>query len=323
MKKRILKGLFWILPIANYGQKVQFEDYWLPKDTVISYQTSVEHRTYTFPNDDSTHLSLAQTIKCDEKGNEIEIIWTGFQDYVDAKTVHKFDSQGHLIMRFYQTNLSFRPPLVIQLSLYDSNQRLKQTIDYAYSKRRRKQLNPETDTSTSNEKEPFKLWKVHTLWKYEYDDKGRLLKKYAPIFDSSQDLYTYKYDDQNRIIEQASFNQERGLIWIQKHTYFNKDSSEFIRLWYSEGNRDTSYNGKWTQDFVWKQKYDSFGNLIEERIIERESGIQHSRERKWYDVKNRIVRHEIYDDFDQKKRTDIYKYDVKKGIEKNTFIIQK
>lgn len=301
--------------LSLFSQNINISEYILPEDTIISYRTFTESKTYKFNGFDSAKLQLVQTIKYDENGNEIEILWKDFINFVDGKTLNIFDTRGLKVQKYFvEMSKHDKDKLEKTFFEYHPNGKLKKTIQFSYKKRIRKDVDRGDGPYYAKDLNKYKSWQIGKTWNYEYNKENRLAKKYTPVIAYSQEIYTYDYDSRGRMIKESYLIDSKKKFEVD-YNYF-KDSSQNFITWYDyEGNKDTSDTIKKYYDTIHKQKYDSNGNILEELVIERKDGSVRNRDKRWYDNKNRIIRHEIYYGI-KLIETYIYEYDdIKKSKE--------
>lgn len=286
----------------------------LPSDTAIDFQYEVYEycNTYYQKKSEDSKPELVQTIGVDINGNEIEVVWRGFESYVDATTISFYDSAGRTKYEYYrQDEGSSRGGLDKIVYEYDEKGKVLKSITYDFQRRIRADVDkgygrPGGCIVTEEDYEKKKTWAIETIWENRYDDSGNLVERYAPVINSTQNRYLSKYDSLNRLIEERSLENDR-LVWIEKYTYYPQ-GYEYSRTWFeADGSRGKNYKGEIEPIDIFKFRTDKNGNVTEE-ISTDETGRLSSRDRKYYDEKNRLIKHEIFNENNLLLGTYTYKY---------------
>ncbi len=293
-------------------------NYELPteKGISISYETNDVCSTYYFFATDTLNPIIARVLSNDQAGREKEVIYTSFESYVPATSLIFYDSLGKKSIEYYRIDeKDLRQTLTKTLYHYNEKAQLIQSVSFDFKRRIKKDVDkglgrPGGCIITEDDYEKQKSWALVSIWNYKYNNLGQLIEKIAPILNSTQDHYLYSYDSSGRLKEERSLEGNR-LIWIENYTY-SQNGYEFTRIWFEEdGTRGKEWNELLTPIDTFRYKTDKFNNVTEELVIE-EGGRQVSKDYKFYDIQNRLRRHEIYND--TAKLIGYYVYDYKSSL---------
>jgi hypothetical protein len=310
-------------------QPVSYENprYMLPQDKEIniSYEIYDVCSTYYFSGSDSLNPVIARLLSYDQAGREKEIVYTSFESHVPATSIVLYDSSGKKNVEYYRIDEEgLHQVLTKTLYYYNEKDQLIQSVSFDFKRRIKKEVDKGLGRSggciiVKDDYEKQKSWKLATIWNYKYDDEGRLIEKVAPVLNSTQDHYLYSYDANGRIIEERSLEGSR-LIWIENYIY-GQGGYEFTRTWFEKnGTRDKDWDGLLTPIDTFRFKTDKFNNVIEELVIE-EGGRQVSKDNKYYDKQNRLLKHEIFDDNNKLLGYYDYRYVTAKKPIRMSFIV--
>jgi YD repeat-containing protein len=259
---------------------------------------------------DTLRPVVGRVVGKDERGRAIEDIYRSYESYTPATSLSVFDSAGNMTIRYYRIDDDSPYPslskthyfyneknLLIRSVTFDYERRLKKEADKGYGR-------PGGCIITEDDYEKHKSWAVSTIWNFKYDETGKLIEMIAPVINSSQNRYLYTYDAKGRLAEERSMDGN-ALIWVEHYNY-TKGGYEFTRTWFDrDGSRRKEWNDSLQSVDTFRFKTDRFNNITEEGVIE-EGGRYVSKDLKYYDSGNRIIRHEIYDD--SSRLLGFYKY---------------
>jgi len=281
----------------------------LNEEISIDYKVNPKSITYYFFNkdtlnglSDSLKMISCRTIASDTNNTIDETIYNWYESIVPSTALSIYDHSGKILEYYYKNDEKTPSEGATKTTYYyDDQKRLTRTVSFDFEKRLRKDVDKGFGRAggciiTEKDYEKYKSWEIFSVWNYKYDQSGKLVEKFAPIFNSTQNRYTYKYDEKGRLIEERSLENER-LIWVESYVYYDL-GHEFTRTWFENGQRRKDYDGKYHPIDTFRYKIDKFGNETDELVIE-EGGRQVSRHKKYYDEKNRIIRNEIYDENDK------------------------
>jgi len=326
MRLNIFFIFFILIGCQTKQQTISYENttYMLPqeKEMNISYETFDVCSTYYFHSDDSLNPTIARLLSHDQAGREKEVVYSSFESYVPATSLVLYDSSGKKSVEYYRIDeQGQKQTLTKTLYYYNKKDQLTQLVAFDFERRIKKDVDkglgrPGGCIIVEDDYEKQKSWGLASVWNYKYDDQGRLIEKVAPVLNSTQDHYLYSYDGMGRINEERSLEGNR-LIWIESYTYGNHEY-QFTRTWFEkDGSRGKEWNGLLTPVDTFRFKTDKFNNVTEELVIE-EGGRQVNKDNKFYDNKNRLIKHEIYND--RAKLIGYYTYsymNTKRPIRKN------
>lgn len=299
----------------------------LPQDKEIDIDYKVYNMcsSYYFVANDTLNPLLARVLSHDEKGREKEVIYRRFESYVPAISLILYDSSGKKAVEYYRIDEEGRQgALTKNIYCYNEQGQLIRSVAFDFTRRIKKGVDkgfgrPGGCTITEKDYETYKSWALATIWNYKYDNHGRLVEKAAPVINSSQNRYLYQYDKKGRIIEERSLEGET-LIYIERYNY-SQGGYEFTRTWFeNDGRRQKEWDGSLASVDTFRFVTDKLNNITQELVIE-EGGRLVNKHDKFYDGKNRLVKHEIFNDSGKLLGYYVYHYIVdEKPTQKNFFV---
>lgn len=274
----------------------------LPTETKINmrYECYEACSTYYYFAEDTLSPILAKVLWVDDKGNEKEEKYISYESYVPATSLSIYDSLGRRLVRYYRIDGQDRERVLTKtFYYYDTLGHLLKSVTFDYQRRIKKGTEKGIASSggciiTEDDYEKAKSWELETVWNYTYDNQGKLIEKISPKINSTQNRYLYKYDSAGRLLEEQSM-EGKFPVWTEKYIYTN-NGYEFTRTWFdNDGTRRKNWDNSLVTVDTFRYKTDKNKNVINESVIEGNGRVV-STDAKYYDAKNRIIRHEIYDE---------------------------
>lgn len=310
----------------NKGEgNADFETLPTEKEINFTYEAYAACSTYYYFAKDTVNPILARVLWVDNKGNDKEENYIEYESYVPATSFSIYDSLGRQLIEYYRIDdENDKGVLSKTFSYYNTSGNLFKSVEFSYKRRLKKGVekgiaSPGGCIITADDYEKYKSWDLEKIWNYLYDKQGKLIEKISPKNSSSQNRYLYKYDSTGRLMEERSLEDEYP-VWTESYTY-SYNGYEFTRTWFE---KDGSRLKKWDKTLesvdTFRYKTDRNNNIISETVIE-ESGRVVSTDINSYDDKNRIIRHEIYDEKNKLLGFYIHKYQFTAKPAKRKFIV--
>ncbi|OQP66460.1 hypothetical protein A3860_13290 [Niastella vici] len=275
----------------------------LPHDTAINLNYEVYNTCTTnyFYAKDTTKGTLSRLVYYDKDGREKSTAYQFYESRIPATSLCMYDKDGRKTEEYYRIDEKGRlSSFTKTIFEYNESGKLARTIAFDFMRRMKEGIVRGLGTSggcivSDEDYEPKRSWALNTVWNYVYDKEGNLIEKFRSFpRDMYQDRYLYKYDNRGRLIEERSFSQGH-LYYVESYQYYD-GGYEYTRVLYDEdGTRAKQWNDSLETIDTFRYAVDRFNNQLEEKIIE-EGGRLVSRDRNYYDKKNRIIRKEIYDE---------------------------
>ena len=180
----------------------------------------------------------------------------------------------------------YNDSLLVRVESFDLKRRLKSDVDKGFGRPGGCIIMPE-----DYEKEP--TWQVNQIVLYQYDSLGRLILRYSPIFQNSQNRFEYQYNEDGNLIVEKSLDESTPIYTIN---YQYKENQTISNLqWDNENWRGT----------IQIKTFDKFGNLIKKSTIKNDEEWIEIYE---YNVENKLIRFSAYNSDGEIGLTHIYKY---------------
>jgi len=276
----------------------------LPRDTAININYEVYNTctTYYYSANDTTKPRLSRIVYYDKSGREKNTTYISFEDYVPATSLKIYDKDGREIEAYYRVDdRNSRSSLTKNIFELDENGKIIRTIEFDFVRRMKKGIvrgigTPGGCIVRDEDYERVKSWALKTVWNNVYDKEGRLIEIVQSYPEKiSQDSLLYKYDKQGRLTEERSLTNGHQ-AHVDRCVYYD-GGYEYSRTFYEpDGTIEKIWNDSLEYIDTFRFKVDRFNNMLEEKVIEN-GGRLVSRERNYYDEKNRIVRKEIYGEY--------------------------
>jgi YD repeat-containing protein len=316
-----MKQIYFSILVVIFGCKtisdkpnIKLVNYNIPSDKGINLTYDVYDvcSTYYYRANDTLNPILSKIVRKDKQGNDKEINYLSYENYVPATCIIYYDSSSRQTLKYYRIDeSSYKGKIAKNVFYYNSLGKLSSSISFDYLKRIRKNVDkgfgrPGGCIITDEDYDTAKSWELETIWNYKYDSQGRLIEKNAPYINSTQDKYTYEYDGQGRLSEEKSL-EGTNTIWVEKY-FYGERFYKYTRTWFErDGTRSKNSDNTLQSVDTFLYKTDNNNNITAEIITEK-GGQLVSKDTMYYDNKNRITRRKIYDELGTLLGFYIHKY---------------
>ncbi len=250
-------SLLTLVSVSVFSQEITFDS---AAENLKANVKSIDYKSYKVRKDGSEHLKYFKRYQFDRRGHLVEKINFGYDNQPDSRELYKYQNL-HLT----------------EVNVLKSTGKKDKTTRYDYDNTGK--LRRITKTNYSGDVEYEIL--------YEYDTRGRLIKKEKNIPSISYTLTesfvynndipkpvikhkktrigstkeTYKYDEQNRLIEKSEYNAVGELYNTIKYSYNEKGDKISLDKYDDKGNKTywETYvyqyddKGNWTQKTTYKK----------------------------------------------------------------------
>lgn len=279
--------------------------------TALNAQSVCE--IWQFAGDDSTNKTLAKKITYNDRGQKIADFTNGY------KTGAVMDADGSSVYTYLDTLLvgwtaayTNGDSSRMKLEYNDKGQLIRQSL-----------FEREATLQEISDKYPGTIqlntgplnpnagkWIQTSLVNYSYDSKGRkILYDASKLHYTSQNIYKWEYDDRGRVIKHQSFTGPK-LIWQEDYQYFDW-GYKYWRVWYDEGGNMRHENeygspGYWPL-YIYNVKVDNKQREYQVFVTDEKQRMQ-EQTKTTYDEKDRVTRTEYYGPDNHVAITHIYVY---------------
>lgn len=228
-------------------------------------------------------------------------ITSEFDGYGDGEYQYFYNKNKKMILKYFIESPS--GDSIKYIYKYFTNKDSEVTV---YDFRRRLKPNmPHGDIIEPEDLTEKRIWLYDTKWINSYDGNNNLIRHYEINKNPSmtnQNLYTYKFSN-NKLIETKSFINDSVLYWSEKYNYSGR---EINMIHDNIGEKDNS----WILPFYSEKiRLDNIGNKTMIERFDNKGKLMLRYENK-YDLKNRLVKMECYNEESVLKLRHVISYEL-------------